>query len=55
MEIGKSPDNAADHGAKAETDFLVGTWMSDWYFYYKSWDQEYIDASDELESGSTLE
>ena len=46
---------AADHGAENDADYLVGTWMSDWYFYYKSWDQEYINASDETQMGYTLD
>jgi len=46
---------ARKHGAKHENDFMVGTWMSDWYFYYKSWDEEYIDASDEPPTGYRLE
>ena len=42
---------AAKHGAKKKTDYLVGTWMSDWYFYYRSWDGDFIDASDDRDTG----
>ncbi len=44
-------DYAAKHGATSGNDYLVGTWLSEWYFYYKSWDGNYIDASDDLDTG----
>ena len=45
----RSHDCAAEHGAQSENDYLVGAWKSDWYFYYKSLDGNYIDASDDLD------
>ena len=28
-------------GGKPGEDFAVGTWISDWYYYYQSWDHKY--------------
>ena len=43
----RNHEYAAKHGAKTETDYMLGTWMSEWYFYYKSWDGNYVYAQDE--------
>lgn len=37
----------ASHGAKTETDYMVGIWRADWYHYYKSWDGSFLNGSDE--------
>jgi hypothetical protein len=38
---------ASQHGAKNELDYMVGVWSSEWYYYYKSWDKQFLNASDE--------
>ena len=38
---------AASKGAKSETDYMVGIWRADWFHYYKSWDQSFLNGSDE--------
>ena len=38
---------AARKGARAETDYMVGGWGSDWFYYYKSWDHSFLEGSDE--------
>jgi hypothetical protein len=38
---------AASKGARADTDYMVGDWGGDWFYYYKSWDKTFIDGSDE--------
>jgi hypothetical protein len=38
---------AASHGATSKLDYMVGSWRADWYHYYKSWDKQFINASDE--------
>src|SRR4051794_5646332 len=38
---------AASHGAKSNLDYMAGAWRADWYHYYKSWDKQFINASDE--------
>ena len=39
---------AAKQGAKGTNDYMVGTWRADWYYYYKSWDKQYLDGSTEF-------
>src|SRR5438105_2838279 len=39
---------AARQGAKAELDYMVGTWRADWYHYYKSWDKKFLNGADEF-------
>jgi hypothetical protein len=39
---------AASHGAKNELDYMIGIWRADWFHYYKSWDQKFINAADEF-------
>ena len=44
---------ASNHGAKANDDYMIGTWTADWYYYYKSWDGKYFDAPSDM-SGYNL-
>jgi hypothetical protein len=39
---------AVSKGAKSETDYMVGCWRADWYHYYKSWDNSFLNGSDEF-------
>ncbi|MGE0606653.1 MAG: hypothetical protein AB7O62_05960 [Pirellulales bacterium] len=39
---------AASKGAKGELDYLIGTWRVDWYHYYKSWDNSFLNGHDEF-------
>lgn len=43
----RSSPYAASKGAKAETDYMIGTWRADWYHYYKSWDRSFLNGYDE--------
>ena len=45
--LDRSNEYANRKGARAETDYMVGDWGSDWFYYYKSWDRSFIDGSDE--------
>jgi hypothetical protein len=38
---------AASKGARTETDFMIGIWRADWFHYYKSWDHQFLNGSDE--------
>lgn len=43
----RSNSYASLHGAKSELDYMVGIWSSEWFYYYKSWDRGFLNASDE--------
>ena len=38
---------ATSKGAKTETDYMVGTWSGESFYYYKSWDRSFLPGSDE--------
>lgn len=46
----RSDRYAQEHGAKNVNDYMVGTWIADWYYYYKSWDKKYFDGVKEIET-----
>lgn len=43
----KSHGYAAGKGARGEMDYMVGIWTGEWYYYFQSWDRQFINASDE--------